>query len=83
MFVTPACPVCSLAAGVAATLAVESKNIPLSIIDAREFGQLPGFYYVMAVAKTAVNHGHSFDCALPEDRFVDEASKGVSGLVAF
>jgi glutaredoxin-like protein len=47
VFVTLTCPVCPLAAGVAATLAIESDNISLSIIDAGEFPQLAGLYNVM------------------------------------
>jgi glutaredoxin-like protein len=76
VFVTLTCPVCPLAAGVAASLAVESDNISLSIIDAGEFPQLAGLYNVMAVPKTVVNRGYSFEGALPEERYIDEVIKG-------
>jgi glutaredoxin-like protein len=82
MFVTLTCPVCPLAAGVAASLAIERDDISLSIIDAGEFPQLAGLYNVMAVPRTVVNRGYSFEGALPEDRFIDEVLKGASGLVA-
>ena len=82
VFVTLTCPVCPLAAGVAASLAVESDNVSLSIIDATEFPQLAGLYNVMAVPRTVVNRSHSFEGALPEVRFIDEVLKGASGLVA-
>jgi len=78
VFVTLTCPVCPLAAGTAAGLAIEKDNISLSIIDAGEFPELAGLYNVMAVPKTVVNRGHSFEGALPEDRFVDEVLKGVA-----
>ena len=81
MFVTLTCPVCPLAAGVAASLAIEKENISLSIIDAAEFPQLAGLYEVMAVPRTVVNRGHSFEGALPEDRFIDEVIKGAGALV--
>ena len=81
MFVTLTCPVCPLAAGVAASLAIERDNISLSIIDAGEFPQLAGLYNVMAVPRTVVNRGHSFEGALPEDRFIDEVLRGASGLL--
>jgi glutaredoxin-like protein len=81
MFVTLTCPVCPQAAGVAASLAIERDNISLSIIDAGEFPQLAGLYNVMAVPRTVVNRGHSFEGALPEDRFIDEILKGAGALV--
>lgn len=81
IFVTLTCPVCPVAASVAASLAIESDNVSLSIIDATEYPQLVGLYNVMAVPKTVVNRGHSFEGALPEDRFIDEVLKGASGLV--
>ena len=81
MFVTLTCPVCPGAAFTAARLALESNQVSLSIIDATEFPQLAGLYNVMAVPRTVVNRGHSFEGALPEDRFVDEILQGASGLV--
>jgi len=81
MFVTLTCPVCPVAASVAASLAIESDNVSLSIIDATEYPQLAGLYNVMAVPKTVVNRGHSFEGALPEDLFIDEVLRGASGLV--
>lgn len=76
VFVTLTCPICPLAASVAASLAIERDNITLSIIDAAEFPRLAGLYNVMAVPRTVVNRGHSFEGALPEDRFIDEVLKG-------
>jgi len=81
MFVTLTCPVCPGAAVTAARFALESDKVSLSIIDAAEFPQLAGLYNVMVVPKTVVNRGHSFEGALPEERFVDEVLKGASGLV--
>jgi glutaredoxin-like protein len=82
MFVTLTCPVCPGAAVTAARFAVVSDLISLSIIDATEFPQLAGLYNVMAVPKTVVNRGHSFEGAVPEDRFIEEVLRGASGLVA-
>ncbi len=81
MFVTLTCPVCPTAAATAAGLAFESARVSLSVIDATEFPQLAGLYNVTAVPKTVVNRGHSFEGALPEDRFVDELLRGSSPLV--
>jgi glutaredoxin-like protein len=81
MFVTLTCPVCPGAAATAARFAVESDLVSLSIIDAAEFPQLAGLYDVMAVPRTVVNRGHSFEGAIPEERFVDEITRGTSALV--
>jgi alkyl hydroperoxide reductase subunit AhpF len=81
MFVTLTCPVCPQAASVAASLAIERDNLSLSIIDAGEFPQLAGLYNVLAVPRTVVNRGHSFEGALPEERFIDEVLAGAGGLV--
>jgi glutaredoxin-like protein len=76
MFVTLTCPVCPGAAVTAARFALESDKVSLSIIDATEFPRLAGLYNVMAVPRTVVNRGHSFEGAMPEERFVDELLKG-------
>jgi glutaredoxin-like protein len=81
MFVTLTCPVCPLAAGMAGRLAVESDKVSLSIIDSAEFPHIANLYDVMAVPRTIVNRGHSFEGALPEDKFVEEILKGLSPLV--
>jgi glutaredoxin-like protein len=81
MFVTLTCPVCPGAAATAARLAIESDKVSLSIIDATEFPQLAGLYNVMAVPRTVVNRGHSFEGAMPEERFVDEITKGSGSLI--
>ena len=81
VFVTLTCPVCPLAAGVAASLAIERDNISLSIIDATEFPQLAGLYNVTAVPRTVVNRGHSFEGTLHEDRFIDEVLKGAAPVL--
>jgi len=82
MFVTLTCPVCPMAAATAARIAIESDKLSVSIIDATEFPQLAGLYNVMAVPRTVVNRGHSFEGALPETLFVNEVLQGASGLVA-
>lgn len=81
MFVTLTCPVCPVAAVTAARFALESDKVSLSIIDATEFPQLAGLYNVMAVPRTVVNRGHAFDGAVPEERFIDEITKGSGSLV--
>jgi len=81
MFVTLTCPVCPGAAATAARFALESDKVSLSIIDATEFPQLAGLYNVMAVPRTVVNRGHSFEGAMPEERFVDEITRGTSALI--
>ena len=81
MFVTLTCPVCPMAALTAARFALESDKVSLSIIDATEFPQLAGLYNVMAVPRTVVNRGHAFEGAMPEERFIDEITKGSSALV--
>jgi alkyl hydroperoxide reductase subunit AhpF len=81
MFVTLTCPVCPGAAATAARFALESDQVSLSIIDAAEFPQLAGLYDVMAVPRTVINRTHSFEGAMPEERFIDEVLRGASGLV--
>lgn len=81
MFVTLTCPVCPGAAATAARFALESDKVSLSIIDATEFPQLAGLYNVMAVPRTVVNRGYSFEGAMPEERFIDEITRGTSALV--
>jgi glutaredoxin-like protein len=81
MFVTLTCPVCPTAALTAARFALESDKVSLSIIDAAEFPQLAGLYNVMAVPRTVVNRGHSFEGAMPEERFVDEITRGAGALI--
>jgi glutaredoxin-like protein len=81
MFVTLTCPVCPMAALTAARFAMESDKVSLSIIDATEFPQLAGIYNVMAVPRTVVNRGHAFEGVVPEERFVDEITKGSGSLI--
>jgi glutaredoxin-like protein len=81
MFVTLTCPVCPVAAVTAARFALESDKVSLSIIDASEFQQLAGLYDVMAVPKTVVSRGHAFEGAIPEERLVDEITKGTGALI--
>ncbi len=81
MFVTLTCPVCPVAAVTAARFALESDKVSLAVIDATEFRQLAGLYNVMAVPRTVVNRGHSFEGAMPEERFVDEITSGAGALV--
>ncbi len=81
MFVTLTCPVCPVAAMTAARFCLESDKVSLSVIDATEFPQLAGLYNVMAVPRTVVNRGHAFEGAMPEERFIDELTKGSSALV--
>jgi glutaredoxin-like protein len=81
MFVTLTCPVCPVAAVTAARFAIENEKVSLSIIDATEFPQLAGLYNVMAVPKTVVNRGHAFEGAMPEERFVDEITRGAGALI--
>jgi glutaredoxin-like protein len=81
MFVTLTCPVCPVAAITAARFALESEMVSLSVIDAAEFSQIAGLYNVMAVPKTVINRGHSFEGAVPEERFIDELLKGTGSLM--
>jgi glutaredoxin-like protein len=81
MFVTLTCPVCPGAALTAARFALESDKVSLSIVDATEFPQLAGLYDVMAVPRTVINRGHSFEGAVPEERFIDELTRGAGALI--
>jgi glutaredoxin-like protein len=78
VFTTLTCPACPAAASLAHRLAVESDKVTASVIDAAEFPQLVNLYGVMAVPKVVINRGHSFEGALPEDRFVEEVLKGAA-----
>ena len=79
VFVTLTCPYCPMAVMLAHRLAVESDFVTGAAVDAAEFPQLASRHNVMAVPKTVVDGGHSFEGVLPEDRFVDQVLQGVSG----
>ncbi len=81
LFVTLTCPVCPMAALTAARFAIESDKVSLSVIDASEFAQLAGLYNVMAVPRTVINRGHSFEGVVPEERFIDEITRGSGNLI--
>ncbi len=76
VFVTLTCPLCPRAVITATQLAVESRHVTTSIIDAAEFPHLAQRYSVTVVPKIVVNGRHSFEGALPEDQFVAEVLKG-------
>jgi glutaredoxin-like protein len=75
VFVTLTCPVCPLAVSLGTRLAIERDDFTLSVVDAAEFPQLANLYEVMAVPKVVINRSHSFEGALPEERFVEEIVK--------
>ncbi len=70
VFVTPTCPYCPRAVFLAHQMAFESEHIAGHMIEASEFPQLSQKYSVMAVPKTVINDGESFEGALPEDAFL-------------
>lgn len=78
VFTTLTCPICPLAVNVAHRLAVESDFVTASAIDTAEFPNLVKAHAVLGVPKVVINNGHSFEGALPEDRFVEEVLKGAT-----
>jgi len=70
VFVTLTCPYCSIAAGLANKLAIESSMVKSDVIDVSEFPHLAQKYSIMGVPKIVINERTEFVGAVPEAQFV-------------
>jgi len=69
VFVTPTCPYCPSATGLAHQFAIESDLIKSDMVEVTEFPHLAQKYAVMSVPKIVINESVQFVGALPEDHF--------------
>jgi len=70
VFVTPTCPYCPSATGLAHQFAIESDFVKSDMVEVTEFPHLAQKYAVMGVPKIVINETVQFAGALPEDNFV-------------
>ncbi len=70
VFVTPTCPYCPSATGLAHQFAIESDLIKSDMVEVTEFPHLAQKYAVMSVPKIVINETVQFVGVLPEDHFV-------------
>jgi glutaredoxin-like protein len=82
VFVTPTCPYCPFAAGMAHKLAMENPHITADVIEITEFPELAQRYDVRGVPKIVVNESITFEGAVPEERFVREVLRAVEPATA-
>lgn len=73
VFVTPTCPYCPTAAGLAYKFALENDLVRVDVIDIGEFPDLGQKYSVMGVPKTVINEHTEIVGAVPEAQFVAHA----------
>jgi len=71
VFVTPTCPYCPKAVGVAHKFALANKNISGEMIEATEFPAWADEFGVSSVPHIVINGDVQFVGAYPEENFVD------------
>lgn len=77
VFVTPTCPYCPAAVRVAHKFAMHNEHIKADMIESYEFDEIAAKYNVHGVPKVVVNEDHSFEGALPDDKYLDEILKAI------
>jgi glutaredoxin-like protein len=78
VFVTPTCPHCPRAIGVAHRMAIESPFVTAIAVEVSEYPDLIRQYRVNGVPKTVVNDRNELLGAQPEETFVVEALAGLT-----
>lgn len=81
VFVTPTCPYCPKAVGVAHKFALANSNITGEMVEASEFPEMADKFGVSSVPHIVINGDVQFVGAYPEESFVDyvlEAHKNKS-----
>ena len=84
VFVTPTCPYCPMAVGLAHQFAIENSLVRADMVDVTEFPHL-GQKYAMGVPKVVINERVEFAGLLPEDQFLQHvivASRPVGAVYA-
>ena len=71
VFVTPTCPYCPAAAGLAHQAAVENGHVTADVVEIGEFPDLAAQYHVRGVPKIVMNGTVELVGAQPEAAFVD------------
>lgn len=79
VFVTPTCPYCGIAVRLAHQFALESPRIKGEMVESTEFPHLANKYGVYGVPKTVVNETIHFEGAVPEEIFLKNVLKVLSG----
>ncbi len=85
VFVTPTCPYCPMAVGLAHQFAIENSLVRADMVDVTEFPHLGQKYAVMGVPKVVINERVEFTGLLPEDQFLQHvivASRPVGAVYA-
>ncbi len=77
VFITLSCPYCPRSVIAAHKFAFENDNIKSAMVEAQEFPEWANKFDVMAVPKTVINEGHSFEGAMPEDMVIQEIKKAI------
>jgi glutaredoxin-like protein len=72
VFVTPTCPYCPAATGLAHQCAIENTLVRSDMVEITEFPHLAQKYAVMGVPKVVINDRTEFVGALPEEHFIDQ-----------
>lgn len=71
VFVTPTCPYCPKAVGVAHKFALANKNITGEMVEATEFPEWADQWGVSSVPHIVINGDVQFVGAYPEENFID------------
>ena len=85
VFVTPTCPYCPMAVGLAHQFAIENSLVRADMVDVTKFPHLGQKYAVMGVPKVVINERVEFTGLLPEDQFLQHvivASRPVGAVYA-
>lgn len=81
VFVTPTCPYCPKAAGLAHMMAVESEMVTADVIEVSEFPHLSERYQVYGVPKTVINETAQFEGARPEAAVIGAVEAAAAGTI--
>ena len=77
VFVTPACPYCSMAVRLAHQFALESPLVKADMVESTEFPHLSQKYQIFGVPKTVINETITIDGAVPEEIFLEHVLKAL------
>lgn len=81
VFVTPTCPYCPRAVGVAHKFALANNNITGDMVEAIEFPEWADQWGVSSVPHIVVNEDVQFIGAYPEEQFIDYVMEAYNHIV--